>query len=183
VVFESTNNDFGIEFIFNITKFSPMLIGAVGAIMYKKNCKAFLFIADNKITQMFCWLIIALLGINKYHIASIVDGDIVSVVALLLVVGQINVKNRIVNLETPIFQYLGKISYGIYVIHIMVIFFLSKYLLVTNMPSPLSYIAVFSSVIILTIALAHLSYKYYESYFLRKKKKFEIVRSSSTAVI
>jgi peptidoglycan/LPS O-acetylase OafA/YrhL len=155
------------------------MMGALGALLYKRNHRLFLQIADNKISQAICWMVIVLLAINKFHLASIIDNEIVAVVGLVLIIGQINTKNRIVNLELNVFDYLGKISYGIYVIHPLIIFFLSKLLADTTMHTTLKYGIVYSSVLAATIITAHFSYYYFERYFMNLKKKFVVIESAS----
>jgi peptidoglycan/LPS O-acetylase OafA/YrhL len=116
---------------------------------------------------------------NKFHIASIIDNEIVSIVALGLIVGQINQKNRLVNLENNVFDFLGKISYGVYVIHPLVINMLAFVLNPIALPAPYQYVVVYASVLGVTIALAHVSYQYFERYFLSLKKQFVVIDSAS----
>jgi len=42
--------------------------------------------------------------------------------------GQVNVKNRVINLENQRFSYIGKLSFGLYVYHPLIIILLSHYL-------------------------------------------------------
>lgn len=71
--------------------------------------------------------------------------------------------------------YLGKISYGLYVFHLFAIEFTEAcfshvhgFVLIAGLPVV---------ALLLTIAVAALSYKYLESPFLRLKKRFEIVHT------
>lgn len=69
-------------------------------------------------------------------------------------------------LEFAPLQYVGKISYGIYLIHEFVLYFLFKTWFIGH---PLADGVIFVIGATLTIALASLSYRYFESYFLNKK--------------
>ena len=76
-------------------------------------------------------------------------------------------------LENAKLKYLGKISYGIYMLHSIVMqvvgFF---YLKIHHYFSDVLSIVLFNVLVILgTVLLAHLSYKYFESYFLKQKKR------------
>lgn len=81
-----------LELCIHVTRFHCMLIGALGALYYKKNNIVFLKFANNKFTQSICWLIIFLALINQFHVASVVDNEIISVVALFIIIGQIETK-------------------------------------------------------------------------------------------
>ena len=79
------------------------------------------------------------------------------------------IKNRFIN-------YLGIISYGIYMFHSITLY-ISAYLFANilflrELNSNL--VVIFSNLFtfILTLIFSHLSYKYFESYFLKLKHKF-----------
>lgn len=79
------------------------------------------------------------------------------------------IRNRALN-------YCGKISYGIYMYHMITltfILFIARYVLDLRKVNGNLLLAVFIPVTLsLTIFIAHLSYKYLESYFLGLKKKY-----------
>jgi len=164
----------------NVTRFQSMLIGAVGAILYFQNNTLFLKILDNKITQFISWFIILLVAINKFHIISLLDNEFISVVTVCLIIGQINKSNRLINLSFPLFDFIGKISYGIYVIHPLVIFYLSKMITVNNTTAILPYLIVYFSIFAATITLSFLSYEFFEKRFLMMKAKYSTVLSANT---
>ena len=172
-----------VEMAIQVTRFHGMMIGALGAILYRNNNKLFIKLTDNKIAQVICWCLMLLIAVNKFHFFSIIDNEIISVVAIILIIGQINIKNRIINLETSVFDYLGKISYGIYVIHPILIFLFSKFLFQLNIPSLYKYFAVYFIILGATILTAHLSYTWFEKYFMGLKKKFVVVKSSPTRAL
>ncbi len=72
--------------------------------------------------------------------------------------------------------HLGKISYGIYMYHAIVMqpvgFFLLKLVSGYNISDPVIIISGFLSVILLTVLIAHLSYTYFEKRFLVLKGKY-----------
>ena len=182
------------ETILSLTRFHCMMIGALGAIIFfkgtsmEKENKAFFCsigvptekLIDNKVAQFIGWTVIFLLAINKYRLASIIDQEFISLVTVVLIIGQINIKNRIINLENTVCDFLGKISYGIYIIHPLVILFFSKILSDLDLPIALKYPLVYGGIIGTTILTAYLSYQYFEKYFLKLKEKFAVIRSSDT---
>jgi len=169
-----------LEKILDVTRFHCMLIGAFGAILYYRNHKMFLSIATSNISQLISWIIIALLSINHFHIASFIDNEIISCVSVVLIMGQITVKNRLINLELRWLDLLGKISYGMYVIHPLIIFFYSKLVGDIAINSILKYLLVYSLILTTTIIIAYLSYEHFEKRFLILKERFSIIKSSGT---
>jgi peptidoglycan/LPS O-acetylase OafA/YrhL len=64
--------------------------------------------------------------------------------------------------------YIGKISYGIYLYHRFLPHFINT--LLTKFNIHINNKIVFASLFFIIYIIAHLSYKYYESYFLKKKQ-------------
>jgi peptidoglycan/LPS O-acetylase OafA/YrhL len=166
-----------LESIIHVSRFHCMMIGALGAMLFHNKHLLFFKIIDNKMTQGFCWGIIFLVAINKFHIISFLDNEFISIIALFIIVGQIREKNRVVNLEKGYFDFLGKISYGIYVIHPLIIFFFSNLFKGIDINMHSKYFLVYFSIISVTILFSHLSYKYFEKLFLNLKKHYLVVKS------
>ena len=164
---------------FDVIRFDCMLIGSLGAILYFNKHALFLRVFTSKATQAVAWLVIVLLVLNIFHIASIIDHEIVSVVTVALIMGQITVKNRLVNLDIKPCDFLGKISYGIYVIHPLIIFFSAKLLRGLDMPPILKYGFVYCFVIAATVFVSWFSYTYIEKWFLTLKLRYTVVESSN----
>ena len=82
------------------------------------------------------------------------------------------------SLENKVFNYLGNISYGIYMYHLIGVVLaiqLGKYLEITT-----NWLLYPTSMII-TIVISSLSYTYFEKYFLKYKNRFAKVRSGVDA--
>ncbi len=79
--------------------------------------------------------------------------------------------------ENKTFYYLGKISYGIYMFHVIIMQFVGfaflKLIQKLNLPDILDILIINFTVIVGTIIISHLSFKYYESYFLKLKSKIK----------
>ena len=84
---------------------------------------------------------------------------------ILLVVSNNSHKLMKKILENAVFQYLGKISYGIYVWHLLVIYLLDHFF-------KMGCFSGFLWVSLLTIAISGISFALVESPFLRLKAKF-----------
>jgi peptidoglycan/LPS O-acetylase OafA/YrhL len=89
-----------------------------------------------------------------------------------VIIEQIYSKNSFFKMSSfPIFNWLGRISYGLYLLHMIIIDSI-----ITIFPnSPDYFLLKIIASIFLTILLANFSYKYFEKYFLSLKKKFSIM--------
>lgn len=170
-----------MQFLLHYSRFGCLALGALGAYMYWK--KSFLVnILTNLYTQIGMWFFFILVVINKFHIYSIIDHEIVSVFVVILILGQISPKTKIISLENKVFDYLGKISFGIYVYNPLAIFviysFGKKYFVFSE--NLFSYLLIFFITALFNITLAHISYFTLERYFLTWKKHFVTVKSAAS---
>lgn len=85
-----------------------------------------------------------------------------SIIGCLIMLKKENIVNRI--LLENFLQYLGRISYGIYIWHVLVLIILNRYFV-----AKILFIDLFMT-LTLTVGIAHLSYFYYEINFISKKK-------------
>jgi peptidoglycan/LPS O-acetylase OafA/YrhL len=157
----------------HVTRFHCMLIGALGAIFYSGRNQFFLRMTNNYLMQALSWLVIFLALINKFHIASFLDNEMIAVISVVLIIGQVEKDHRIINLENSALNFIGKISYGIYVIHPLVIFYLSRIIRFSSEAFTLDYVLVYFSVFSITILLAFLSFEFFEKKFLLLKVKYD----------
>ncbi|HZK70345.1 MAG TPA: acyltransferase [Clostridia bacterium] len=167
-----------------VTRFHCMLIGAVGAMLYKNQNKYFISALTSKWVQIIAWLLTGLLFLNFIALPAPVTAEITALVSLVLIIGQVeNTTYKVANLENKLFDFLGKISYGIYIIHPLVILLFSYLYRNLNLSFILQTIVVYSSVIATTVLVAYLSYEFYEKPFLTLKKRYMIVKSASSMLI
>jgi len=143
-------------------------------------------VVTNRYTQIVTWLITIILfgGILNVFIPAPIIPEITAIISLILIIGQVDTSSKkVINLENFIFDFLGKISYGIYVIHPIVILFFSYIYANLSLPIVIKSIIVYSSVIFTTLVLAYLSYEYYEKCFLKLKNKFTVIESANSGFL
>ncbi|GAB3961686.1 hypothetical protein GCM10028805_61160 [Spirosoma harenae] len=158
-------------------RFYPMVIGALGAVLYYKRNQLFIILASSKISQLFSWITFFTIGFGFLYVPPIIAHEVIAVVTVVIIIGQTTVKNRLVNLENNICRFLGQISYGIYIIHPLCIALFLPLLKPLQINTFAKSILGFVIVLLSTIILAHLSYNYFEKYFLRLKDKFTIIKA------
>ncbi|WP_460613975.1 acyltransferase family protein [Hymenobacter seoulensis] len=164
----------------HITRFHCMLFGAVASMWYNDNNKLFMLITQNIVTQLAAWFGLGLIILNKFHIASFVDNELVSLITIVLIIGQITKRNHIISLDNKFFDFIGKISYGIYVIHPLLIVLLAKLMMGLELDTYVKLLVAYGSVIGSTMLLAYLSYNYLEKPFLRIKHRYTVIHSQAT---
>jgi peptidoglycan/LPS O-acetylase OafA/YrhL len=155
----------------HVIRFDCMGIGAIGAILLFEDRHHILNIIKIPFIQIISWLPIFLLAINKFHIASVFDHELISVFTTIIIINVSTNPKTIINLENKLMNFLGRISYGIYVIHPIVLLLWSIILNSFDMQEEFKIALVYSGTIIITICLAWLSYNYYEKPFLLIKEK------------
>lgn len=166
--------------IVHITRFDCMSIGAIGAILMHQGNAMFYKIATHKITQVISWSVIALLAINKFHLASVIDQEIVSMITVFLIINVSFNDKTIISLEYPFFDFLGKISYGIYVMHQLVIFYFARLLDPLSISPVFKYPLIYVGVLGITTLMAYISYEFFEKRFLKLKHRFAVVDSAAS---
>jgi peptidoglycan/LPS O-acetylase OafA/YrhL len=98
---------------------------------------------------------------------------VVNILFMYLILTVSVIPQKIIVLGNPILSYLGEISYGIYMYHMLIIFttmFLFKDILL-KVGQVEGYLLYYSFIVGGTIALASISKKYFEDRFLKMRKK------------
>lgn len=162
------------------TRFSCLSLGAIGAyLFYEKN--NYILMLNNKWIELSSWAILALFFTDYIRIFSIINHEIISVLSVIIIFNQINNPNPLISLENKIFDYLGKISFGLYVYNLIAIEYLNKLMIFVHLEKNYLFVLIFIvSSFFITISLAHLSYNYFEKRFLKMKLRFATVESFSS---
>ena len=165
----------------NASRFGCMAIGAMGAWLYYTNNKI-LGLLRNRMIELVSWVLIVLTWFNLFHIISLIDHEIIAMATLVLIVNQVS-GSSIVNLDQTAFKYLGKISFGIYVYHPLLILLFSYLISVTTFQKHPNLFAAISvcGVFFTTVIVSHFSYKYIETPFLNLKTRFAVIKNSADA--
>ncbi len=161
-------------------KIESMAIGGMGAWMVFEK-KYFQRILNNFVL---IGAIISVIIMIYFTPVKIQDAAflIYSVLFLLIILNVSLNPKSFVKLENKVFVFLGNISYGLYMYHLIVVAAFIGFLKYTGFTvdnSIVSQIIVYISITGLTILLSWLSYRYFESWFLKIKHKFTVVKSGS----
>lgn len=161
---------------FHYSRFGCMAIGALVGIFCYRNDRIIFFMTKS-IFQWFSWILLSLVAINWFHIASIIDHEIITLATVVLIVSQVK-QVGIISLDVPWLNYLGRISYGMYVFNPLVISLFAWILKHYTIPNIwLKYMAVYIAVPLTVVIVSHVSYNYFERWFLDLKDRFSVVRT------
>ncbi|MFS8081855.1 MAG: acyltransferase family protein [Ginsengibacter sp.] len=174
------------DYIVNTFSFEAMAIGGLGAyfifnrkkllsnsLLYKKPLQVLIYIFlaiylifDENINNT-AW--------NLIFKSPVVSKLLIDCLFLYLIIGVSLVEGSIIKLRSKLFSYLGEISYGIYMYHMLIIFavilFLKKYLL--NLNPILSAVIFYVIVTLLVILVSAISKVAFENYFLKLKVRID----------
>ncbi len=174
--FKSGNN---IPFqILHVTRFDCMALGGFGAFTFYEN-DFFYKQLKSKPFQLLAWSIFIFFTVfdpNRLPFEFELGHEIIAFMTLILILSQTDKTSCMVSLDNSIFDFLGRISFGLYVYHPLVMACIGLVLHFSEMHwynYVLYYVLVLSSVIV----VSQLSFKYLESPFLKMKHTFAKVDS------
>ncbi|PTR01574.1 peptidoglycan/LPS O-acetylase OafA/YrhL [Mucilaginibacter yixingensis] len=157
-------------FIIYGLKFDCLLIGALFAII-NNNIK-------NQQSVFISWwfqLLLYFTEIILIYTAVELKGfywELHAIIYGFIILNMVRKETSIVNFEYPIFNFLGKISYGIYMYHVLIANLCIIAVYKFKVPV-LLYPLTFG----VTILVSVLSYKYFEGFFLKKKLSYAIIKT------
>ena len=161
-----------------MSKFECMAIGGIGAHYVFIQHPVLSYLKKSIVSIMSLVLIILLLFITP---PILQDGLHIIIALLFLIILLQVVQSKIGWLNHVILDYLGRISYGLYMYHLMlipfIIFVLTKFINPSNafMFNGLLYVIT----IVSSILVASLSYYTFELKFIKLKEKFAVVKSGA----
>lgn len=167
--------------VIHITRFHCMAIGAFGAALYQNRNELFIKISVSKVTQFFVFGVLFICLIGKFNIAELINDEIVSVISVFLIMNAVLGTRPFKFLNNSILDYIGRISFGVYVYHPLILYLGARFFLnqIKTLDITYQYIVIYTATIILTLFVSAISFKYFEGWFLRLKDKFMQVKSSA----
>jgi peptidoglycan/LPS O-acetylase OafA/YrhL len=161
--------------------YDSMAVGALLAILYREDNKYVLRLAKSWVPYVAFAGLFVLLALNKLRFLSVLGSEVTSVVTGVFIVAQIAGTKKLIDLEKPVLTYVGQISFGIYVYHMLTITVVAKLLSTllpdVTVPIPLLLLLIGGA----TLGVASFSYRYIESPFLRLKDSRARIKTSLTS--
>lgn len=170
---------FHIEYFSIFRKFSMvyfyLLFGGIIAVLEEKQKLNFLK-TKNLIPFLIVIITILYFTTNIFNFEIVWLKNLTTMLLFGFFIHSIGCNNRGFVIRSKILNYLGQISYGIYIFHVLalnlVVFVFLKIRKMNLFSDEIIIILINILTFVITIIIAHFSYKYYESYFLKLKNKF-----------
>lgn len=165
--------------IMYFTRFECMIIGSICAYILHRKKEQVLKILYNKYLQMFCYVTIIIFLATGFKIPAF-NHIIYSTLFGIIILNIAANPDSIFKLENKVLNYLGQISFGLYMYHELAIGISIRFLkdlgfnFNNNGPNFLLYVFA----ILLTIGVASLSYYFLEKPFLKLKTRFSKISTN-----
>jgi peptidoglycan/LPS O-acetylase OafA/YrhL len=164
--------------ILSVNRFDCMLVGAIGAVLVCEKSHAWLRLCGAWPTQAIAWTVLALVALELFQIHPLVNHEIVAAATTLIIVRLAGASSSRVWLDRSIFDFAGKISFGIYIYHPLVILALAT--LLRNLPGvDLTGLAgqalLYCAAVGATMGVAWVSYAVMERPILRFKTRYAVI--------
>jgi peptidoglycan/LPS O-acetylase OafA/YrhL len=159
-----------------MSKLECMALGGLGAYFLFHKKEQLLHIIYKPLSQI---LSVIMIPILIYFIPTALE-DILhllfSISFLVIILNVAGNEKSLLKFENRVLQYLGRISYGFYMFHVMCIVFtihtLDKYIGLNNDITTPQHILLYGISFLLSVAVSSLSYHIFEMAFIRLKDKY-----------
>ena len=172
-----------VPFSRNLSKFwllfniDCMAIGGIFAILLVNKSKYLKYLRNTTLFYIILGITVCML-ILGVHI-PFVHFETYALLFGLIILNFASNDTIAINLENKVLNYLGSISYGLYMYHPITIIFS---LAICTYFNVVSNWVIYPLTLLLTILLAGLSYRYFEKFFLRYKQRFSKIVSGNEAM-
>lgn len=169
--------------LFRLSSFDCMAFGAIGAWMVFNKSRYLVYLYHIATQLVAVGLIFFSEVLYKYvHIPNPVQREYYALLFLVVILNVSTNQSSFIKLENRFFDFLGKISYGIYMYHMLVISVLAFFLRPVLVAMDFGYasVIVYMSVLAFTIFVSAISYFYYEMRFLSLKDAYGVIHSSNS---
>lgn len=162
----------------SITRIDAMAIGGLFAYLLFLKYKQTLTVLYNKYVQVTAVALLLFLLLHGY-VFIYGHHQIYSVLFGIIIINAAANTKSLLGKKIKVVDYFGKISYGIYMYHnIMIVLSLKLCSMYLGHTSTLFFVISLITSILLTLLISHLSYRYFEQFFLNLKTRFTVIKSN-----
>jgi len=160
-------------------------VGCVFSALFYKSDNLLKGILFSRITQLAVLLLLLLCSLTSFYIFhndEAFDYRLYCVLFSIVVVNAALNPANIFKLETPVLDFLGKISYGIYMYHMMCIGIVYALVRLMFGAGFIQEVSLYILSVGLTILVSWLSFRYFESFFLKLKPRLQALTTRRKGV-
>lgn len=156
------------------TRLECMAIGGIAAWFIVNDVKTFRDIVFLNVLQYFAILFfVHAIIYAPFNFSGLFNHLIYSLFSIVIILNVGLNPNSVLKLENRVYNFLGKISYGFYCYHMLVILILSRFTAQWSFQDNLyNKVFLFVCIVLINLLLSFLSYNYFELRFIRMKDKF-----------
>jgi peptidoglycan/LPS O-acetylase OafA/YrhL len=166
-----------LRLFFQLFKIDCMALGGIFAYIYFNKKTKLLNFLFNRYVQIIALFFGFGFWISGVRVHFFKDEFYAVFFAIIILNTAVNPK-KLVSFDYKWLNYIGKISYGIYVYHWIIILFVLNFTIQMKGNSILFNTLFYVGSIGLTILVSHFSFFKFESYFLKFKDKFALIKSN-----
>jgi peptidoglycan/LPS O-acetylase OafA/YrhL len=153
-------------------KVDCMALGGLAALMLFTGHRSALSILLNRYLQVAAYFVTGLLLATGTHVPFLND-EVYATLFAVIILNLAGNKDSVISLENRLLNYLGKVSYGIYMYHVLAIMLSLKLLLAMGIHSN---VVLYLTSTLVVVFIASFSYELVEKRFIRLKIRYsEIV--------
>lgn len=174
--------------ILNHTRFDSMAIGGFfGILAFNKKIAFRNFVINSEslksrrfqIVLYILTISLLILSLKNVNFFNLYNFQILPILFSIIILNLIDAKSSVLNMENKIINYVGKISYSLYLLHVIVFYFLFPYLkqIFQNVDKSVIILLVYIISILASILVSAISYEILEKRFLKYKKYFSHIKT------
>ncbi len=156
-----------------------MAIGGIAAVIYLRRERVLPILFDRRLQAIVYAVLLAMLG-NGFTLPNRLHYHIYAPFFAFMILNLACNPSTLISLEAAPLRYLGKISYGLYMYHLIAIVITFKLLSIWHAEGVI--VVQYAGIFAITIAMAAVSYHAFEHPILRKKIAFSSVVSGDIAL-
>jgi len=164
---------------FYVNRFDCMIIGALGAYFFRNQKLKELL--QHPALFSIAGLVIILCLFNTFHIFSIIDHEIISIITIILIFNLFRLNTILPRFLKQFLNWSGELSFGIYVFHPLIIIVCS--LLLKNQvftSSTTKILTIYLMIPLFTLIISYISYSYFERPFNSFRNKFRKIETTTS---
>ncbi|MCW3071661.1 MAG: putative acyltransferase [Bacteroidetes bacterium] len=160
------------------TRFSAMIIGGMGAWLIFKGKESIIKLVYHPALQLLCYtlFLVLLLNVIRLPYFELIKNELTSFIVAIVLVNISTNPSSLLKLENRYLDFLGKISYGMYIYHSIIAVICLKVFMLFYPSSSVAYMlwsaGLLLSTCLFTVLVSQLSYKFIEQRILRQKRKY-----------